>query len=221
MILDNEITVGAAPETVFALINDAERVAACLPGAALEGRDGDTYSGRVKVKVGPITAAYSGTVRFLDVDHDQRRLRLQARGVDVHGSGDAEAEVTLVVGETAGGALLRVKTDLVIGGKIVQFGKGAIGAVADRILQQFARNLAGLLDTDTGAGGAKSVAAAPRAVVPAGDAEAAELNGLSLLLGPAAKYLPLAVAFGIGLWQGWLLGKLRAQRRLLEELRRG
>jgi len=217
MILDNEIAVDAAPETVFALFNDVERVATCLPGAVLEGRDGETYSGRVTVRVGPITAAYSGTVRFLDVDPEQRRLRLQARGVDVHGSGGAEAEVVLVVGETAGGALLRVQTDLVIGGKIVQFGKGAIAAVADRILRQFAVNLAGLLNADPGA--TADTGRAP-VVVPAAQADAVGVDGLAVLLGPAAKFLPLAAAFGIGLFQGWLLGKLRTQGRLIKELRR-
>ncbi|MEK8143077.1 SRPBCC domain-containing protein [Streptomyces sp. M10(2022)] len=65
---------------MFALVNDVERVVTCMPGAALEGRDGDAWKGGVKVKVGPITAAYAGTVRFLDVDSEKRQLRLQARG---------------------------------------------------------------------------------------------------------------------------------------------
>ncbi|WP_162795375.1 SRPBCC family protein, partial [Nonomuraea lactucae] len=148
MILDNEITVAASPDAVFALVSDAERVVTCLPGAALEGRDGDAYRGGVKVKVGPITAAYAGTVRFLEVDPGLRRLRLQGRGADTHGGGDAEAEIVLTVVEAPSGAVIRVRTDLLIRGKIVQFGKGAIAAVSVRLLQQFAGNLAALIEAD-------------------------------------------------------------------------
>ncbi len=61
MILENHLDVPADPDAVFALINDVERVAGCLPGATLDGQEGDAYHGRVKFKVGPISAAYSGT----------------------------------------------------------------------------------------------------------------------------------------------------------------
>lgn len=223
MILDNEITVNASPDAVFALINDVERVVTCLPGASIGGRDGDTYSGDVKVKVGPITAAYAGTVRFLEIDSDRRYLRLQGRGADTYGSGDAEAEVVLTVEEAAGGALLRLKTDLVIRGKIVQFGKGAIVAVSNRLLQQFANNLAGLIDADRAgaqpAGSTAPATASQPTVRPSAPGDS-PLDGLSMLLPPTAiKYAPIAAAFAFGLFQGWLLGKLNAQGKYLEELR--
>ncbi|NLU73872.1 SRPBCC family protein [Streptomyces sp. HNM0575] len=164
MRIDNAVTVNASPDEVFALVNDVERVAGCMPGATLDGRQGGdghggdghgshdggggVWSGRVKIKVGPVTAAYAGTVRFLEVDEEKRRLRVQARGADTHGSGDAEAEVALEVAEAPEGSELRLTTDLVIRGKIAQFGKGAVGAVSDRILQQFARNLGSLLEQE-------------------------------------------------------------------------
>ncbi|MGW0659521.1 SRPBCC family protein [Streptodolium elevatio] len=166
MRFTSTVPVAAPPAAVFALINDVERVATCMPGAVLSGRDGDAWQGGVKVKVGPITAAYAGTVRFLEVDEANRRLRVQARGTDTHGSGDAEAEVTVLVADAPGGARLDLATDLVIRGKIAQFGKGAITAVSDRILQQFARNLGGLLD----AGPAPSNATAGVSASRSGDA---------------------------------------------------
>ena len=104
MILENQLSVPADPDAVFALINDVERVAGCLPGATLDGQEDGAYLGRVKVKVGPITAAYAGRVRFTEVDTAARRLRLSARGADTHGNGDAEADVTLTVREAPGGA---------------------------------------------------------------------------------------------------------------------
>jgi carbon monoxide dehydrogenase subunit G len=201
--LTNTVLVEAAPDAVFALISDVQRVASCMPGAALEGRDGDAWRGTVKVKVGPITAAYAGTVRFLEVDTEKRVLRVHASGADTHGSGDAEAEVFLEVVPDADGARLDLATDLVIRGKIAQFGKGAIATVSDRILQQFAQNLGNLLLSPGGA----DTAAAP---APPVSAAPAELNGLSLIAGPLLKkYGPVIAAFAFGLVPGWLLGRRR------------
>ncbi|MFG2652193.1 SRPBCC family protein [Streptomyces sp. NPDC048436] len=222
MQLTNSVPVKASPDEVFALLNDVERVASCMPGAALDGRDGDAWQGSVKVKVGPISAAYAGTVRFLEVDPEGRRLRVQARGADTHGSGDAEAEVALEVLAAAEGALLKISTDLVIRGKIAQFGKGAIATVSERILQQFARNLGSLLDQDRTPATPGPAATAPRAALPAAAPTTAdaELDGLSMLLGPAAtKYGLVAGAFAFGLFEGWLLGRIGAQARELRALR--
>ncbi|WP_371596233.1 SRPBCC family protein [Streptomyces sp. NBC_00564] len=237
MQLTNAVPVKASPDEVFALMNDVERVASCMPGAALDGQDGDVWQGRVKIKVGPISAAYAGTVRFLEVDAERRRLRVHARGADTHGSGDAEAEVALDVLASPEGALLQLSTDLVIRGKIAQFGKGAIAAVSDRILQQFAQNLGSLLDADRAGGAAASPrvgtsspgvgANSPRVgatSAPASQpalAQDSELDGLAMLVGPAAaKYGLVAGAFAFGLLEGWLLGRLGAQARELRALRR-
>jgi uncharacterized protein len=210
MQLINTVPVKAAPDAVFALISDVQRVASCMPGAALEGRDGDAWRGTVKVKVGPITAAYAGTVRFLEVDAEKRQLRVHASGADTHGSGDAEAEVYLEVVPTSDGAQLNLNTDLVIRGKIAQFGKGAIATVSDRILQQFAQNLGNLLLTQDGAAAPTTDSAASTPVAAAPVAASAELNGLSLVAVPLLKKAgPAAGAFLFGLLLGRLLGRRR------------
>ncbi|QVQ54511.1 SRPBCC family protein [Spiractinospora alimapuensis] len=226
MQLTNAITVDASPDEVFALINDVERVVSCVPGASLRERDGDTYEGDVTVKVGPITAAYSGTIRFIEVDTAARTLRAQGRGADTHGNGDAEVEIGLSVEADGAGSVLRIDADLVIRGKIAQFGKGAISMVTDRLLKQFGRNLAGLLAQDAtppsaaraASAPATAPAGAPRNTVPAA-ADSAELDGLGLVLGPAARYLPYVGAFAFGVFQGWLLGRLSAQSKHLKSLR--
>ena len=223
MQLTNTVPVKASPDDVFALMNDVERVASCMPGAALDGQDGDTWRGRVKIRVGPISASYAGTVRFLEIDAEKRRLRVHARGIDTHGSGDAEAEVTLDILAAPEGALLQLNTDLVIRGKIVQFGKGAIVTVSDRIIQQFARNLGSLLDQDRAVGTTSAVSPTPSPSTTAQPTvtQAADLDGLAMLLGPrAAKYGLVAGAFAFGVLEGWLLGRLGAQARELRTLRR-
>ncbi|MBD3009479.1 MULTISPECIES: SRPBCC family protein [unclassified Streptomyces] len=213
MQLINTVSVKAEPDAVFALLGDVQRVASCMPGAALEGRDGDAWRGAVTIKVGPITAAYAGTVRFLEVDAEKRRLRVHASGADTHGSGDAEAEVSLEVVPAEEGAQLNLSTDLVIRGKIAQFGKGAIGAVSDKILQQFAQNLGDLLLRQGGVEASPASGAAPAASTPAAGAPAeppGELNAMVLIAGPLLKkYGPVAAAFLLGFVPGWLLGRRR------------
>ncbi len=221
MQLTNTVPIKASPDDVFALMNDVERVASCMPGAALDGQDGDTWRGRVKIRVGPISASYAGTVRFLEIDAERRRLRVHARGTDTHGSGDAEAEVSLEILAAPEGALLQLSTDLVIRGKIVQFGKGAIVTVSDRILQQFARNLASLLDQDRTVATAPAATAVTPAMAQPAVAQDSDLDGLAMLLGPrAAKYGLVAGVFALGVLEGWLFGRLGAQARELRALRR-
>lgn len=237
MILTNEIPVKARPEAVFALLNDVERIVTCLPGAVLEGTEpDDTYLGRVKVKVGPISAGYSGKVRFVDIDHENRKMKMRARGADTNGSGDAEAEILISVDAAPDGAILRMHTDLLIRGKIAQFGKGAIETVSNKLLKQFATNLVGLLDNSASSpastGSVVDRASTQSTTVPttnnvhsqvhSAPGATGELDGLSMLFGPAAmRYVSMAALFALGLAQGWLLGRISAQTKSLEAYRAG
>lgn len=235
MRLTNEVVLPAAPDTVFSLINDVERVAPCLPGATLEGKSGeDSYQGRVQVKVGPISAAYHGTVRFLEVDDAAHRLVLDAKGTDQHGSGNAEAKVEVRVGPHPQGSTLSLDTDLVIRGKVAQFGRGALGDVSQKLMEQFARNLGGLLsgddqhDTARGASrteepgpDAGSATHSPAVADSATGPAESELDGMALVLRPLAKRaLPVLTAVVAGIAVGRLSsrGAPRSRRVLADEV---
>jgi len=56
MKLDNEFTVGVPIEQAWAVLTDLELIAPCMPGAQLTGVTDNGYSGKVKIKVGPVTA---------------------------------------------------------------------------------------------------------------------------------------------------------------------
>jgi uncharacterized protein len=142
MKIQNEIEVAAPPDELFDVLADVERVAPLLPGANLEEkRDDDSYVGTVKVKVGPITASYRGTLRFLELDHDDHRAVMAAFADETKGQGNLEAKITASVSGSDSQSLLSLDTDLDVRGKAAQFGRGALGNVSQRILQQFARNL--------------------------------------------------------------------------------
>ncbi|WP_026316221.1 SRPBCC domain-containing protein [Actinokineospora enzanensis] len=147
MRLEHRFTVPADLDTVWAAVLDPERVAPCLPGAALTGVAGTAFSGTVKVKLGPISLLYKGSGEFLERDADARRIVIKASGKDSRGNGTANATVTVTLSADGDTTVGRVDTDLAITGKPAQFGRGLIAEVGGKILDAFAANLAEALTT--------------------------------------------------------------------------
>jgi uncharacterized protein len=191
MKLENEFTVPAPIERAWDVLLDVERVAPCLPGAAIEGTDGDEHTGTMTVKVGPITSRYSGTVRIEEADEQARRAVMSAKGRDARG-GTAGATITSTMEAVEGGTRLRVETDMRITGVAAQFSRGVMQEVSAKLMAQFADCLAETI----AAAPAAAAAGAPTAgddrpappPGPAGDsAEAAARPQQALDLGAASR----------------------------------
>src|ERR687886_1074863 len=157
MRFENEIEVSQPPKELFAFLTDVERIAPCLPGASIDGRDGDDYTGSMKVKVGPITGTYKGKMRFLEQDEDALRAVMSARAAEVNGQGDAEAKITTRI-EEAGEDASRIvmETDLQMRGRVAQFGRGAMEKISQRMFDEFARNLEREMSGGAGGGGGEA-----------------------------------------------------------------
>jgi uncharacterized protein len=239
MRFENEIEVAQPPKELFAFLTDVERVAPCLPGASIDGRDGDDYTGSMKVKVGPITGTYKGKMRFLEQDEDALRAVMSARAAEVNGQGDAEAKITTRI-EEAGEDASRIvmETDLQMRGRVAQFGRGAMEKISQRMFDEFARNLEremsgrGGGDAADGAGEPEAEAVGGEAAdepqaerpelpakaepskAPAAGAEPQALDAMSMFVTPTLKKaLPYVGPALIGLGYGYLLGRLRELRR--------
>ncbi len=178
MEFTNTFHVPGDVDTTFATLSDLERVAPCLPGATLEEVDGDTYTGKVKVKVGPIQVTYRGTATVAETDVAAKRIRIEAAGKEARGSGTARAEVTGSLTPDDEGTSVTVATDLTISGKPAQFGRGVMEDVGTRIIDTFAERLRTMLEEGELEAGAASAAtgapaSGPEAIV-SGAREAAE-----------------------------------------------
>jgi carbon monoxide dehydrogenase subunit G len=145
--LEHEFSVPAPPDVVWAAVIDPERVAPCMPGATLTAVDGSTFSGGVKVKLGPVSLTYKGSGEFLETDEQARKVVIKASGKDARGNGTAAATVTVTLTEEGAGTKGTVVTDLTVTGKPAQFGRGMIVEVSGKILDAFAACLATKLDT--------------------------------------------------------------------------
>ncbi|MGW4792743.1 SRPBCC family protein, partial [Nonomuraea sp. NPDC004297] len=145
MRFEHEFTVPVPVEQAWAVLLDVERVAPCLPGAALDVFEGDEFTGRMKVKVGPITVTYRGTARFEDVDKDSYSLAIQASGKEARGSGTASATVRARMEPREQATLVTVETSFNVTGRPAQFGRGVMAEVGGKLIERFAANLADLL----------------------------------------------------------------------------
>lgn len=161
MRLDHEFTVPAPPAQVWEAVTDPESVAPCMPGATLTKVEGDTFTGTVKVKLGPISLTYKGSGEFLEKDEAARKIVIKASGKDQRGAGTAAATVTVTLTAEGSGTKGTVATDLNVTGRPAQFGRGMISEVGGKILDQFATNLAEKLTSGADSTGAAATETPP------------------------------------------------------------
>jgi uncharacterized protein len=142
MKLENEFTVDVPIEDAWNVLLDLERVTPCLPGAALTEESGDEYKGEMKIRLGPVTQEYSGTVKIEEADEESHRAVLKANGKDARGQGTASATITTTLEDEGNGSTrVHVETDMHLTGRAAQFGRGVQQEVAEKLLSQFAECL--------------------------------------------------------------------------------
>ena len=195
MKLEQSFKIDAPLDEVWHALIDLERVAPCLPGAAITERaDDGTYSGEWQVKLGPTTASYRGELHMESVDESSRTVVMRATGQDKRGQGGAKATIESVMRQDGAATTVDVVTDFTITGRLARFGRGGmIQDVSNRLLKDFSKCLAEAIEAEpapafapepvasSGQAHAPSraskPAAAPRPVTPA-----KPVKGLSLLI---------------------------------------
>ena len=189
----NEFTVNRPIEEAWPIICDVERIAPCLPGAQLEEIEGDVYRGRVKVKLGAVTTQFKGEAKFVERDDEAHTAKLHGKGRDTGGRGNAEADIHAVAESLSPTSTkCTVTADLHITGKVAQFGRGIMGDVSKKLMDQFAANLNTMLDEETTE---PAPVEAPAAEAPAAEAPAAEAPAeptVRKIDGPAADPIDMA-----------------------------
>jgi len=159
MEMDHSFTVPVSPDRAWDVLLDVERIAPCMPGATVEEFDGEVVTGRIKVKVGPVSLTYRGTAKFTERDPDAKVIVLDASGKETRGAGTASATVRATLEPEPGGEATKaiMHTVMNVTGRPAQFGRGVIAEVGGKLVQQFAQNLEQLIS----AGDAPAAAAEP------------------------------------------------------------
>jgi carbon monoxide dehydrogenase subunit G len=138
MKIEEQFSIQAPPDAVWAFLIDPERVAAALPGAEISEKiDGTTFKGGMAVRVGPVSANYRGTVSF-ELDDAARSAVVHAKAQGMAGMGSADMRMTSRVREVGDNETqVTVEADVTISGILAQFGRGMIEQVSKKMFQDF------------------------------------------------------------------------------------
>jgi carbon monoxide dehydrogenase subunit G len=186
--LEQSFEVQAPVEQVWEALIDLEKVAPCLPGAAITGHDDDgIYHGTFQVKLGPTSANYRGTIRIESSDAQARTATLVAKGSDKRGQGGASATIVNTLHEVEGGTRVDAVTDFTITGRLASFGRGGMMKdISNRLLRDFATCLQQRLAAEPAGGLTAEEAAASAGAETAGKTPA-EVSGAAADSAEAGK----------------------------------
>lgn len=149
MRIEKTVVVNAPADAVWAFLTDPQRVASCLPGAAITGQlDEQTWGGTMNVKVGPVTASYRGKMKFERLDPAAREAEIAATGQETRGKGAADMRMTSRVIERGPAETeVVIVSDVNVVGVLAQFGKGMIEDVSDQMFGKFSAAMRRQLET--------------------------------------------------------------------------
>jgi hypothetical protein len=198
MHITNSFAVKASPDVVYEFLLDVNNVVGCVPGAELsEVVDPNTFKGKVRIKVGPVTVSYNGTARITSRDAETRSATLEAEGRETTGSGSAQATTVMSVAADGDASTVTLATDFTVVGRVAQFGRGIMEDVSRHLVGQAAECIQSKLE-------APSVAAAP--------ADGAAANGATAAAAPAPASTPSQPAALDALALGRAVAKERLSR---------
>jgi uncharacterized protein len=136
MTMSGEVQLAAPRETVWAKLNDADTLRACIPGCEELEKVSDTeFRAVAKTKIGPVSARFKGRVTLSDLD--------PPAGYKISGEGEggvagfAKGGAVVRLTEADGGTLLSYDVDAQIGGKLAQLGQRLVNGAAKKLADDF------------------------------------------------------------------------------------
>ncbi|MEM1430571.1 MAG: carbon monoxide dehydrogenase subunit G [Pseudomonadota bacterium] len=137
MDLSDEVIIEAPRDAVYAALNDPEILKACIPGCEeLIQHADDHFDAKVVLKVGPVKARFSGTVR-LDKAGGPEHFTLTGEGNGgTAGFAKGGADVTLAE-DSPGTTTLTYTAHVDIGGKLAQLGSRLVQSTAKKLSAKF------------------------------------------------------------------------------------
>jgi carbon monoxide dehydrogenase subunit G len=136
MDMTGEERIEASREAVWAALNDAEVLKECIPGCeSLEKLSDTEMAAKVRLKVGPVSATFSGKVTLSDIDAPNG-YRIAGEGAG-GAAGFAKGSATVRLIEDGTGTILKYEVKADVGGKLAQLGGRLIDATARKLAGEF------------------------------------------------------------------------------------
>ncbi len=136
MDMDGEERIAAPRDMVWAALNDPEILRQCIPGCqTLEMKSPTELTAAVKLKIGPVSANFTGDVTLSDVNPPESyTISGEGKG-GIAGFAKGSAQVHLV--EDGADTLLRYNAKAQVGGKLAQLGSRLIDSSSQKLAKQF------------------------------------------------------------------------------------
>lgn len=130
-------------ESVWLVVGDVERVAACLPGVEqVTMEDAENGSVRITQSLGPMTATFDAKMQVTNREPG-RTISFSATGRTIRGAAGNVRVTNSVHLEDEGSGATRVvlEADVAMGGMLGAVGTKVIARQASRVAKDFATNL--------------------------------------------------------------------------------
>jgi hypothetical protein len=139
MELTGEREIGAPRQTVWEALNDPEVLKASIPGCQSIEKTSDTeLNAKVKAKVGPVNATFSGKVNITNLNPPES-YTISGEGTG-GAAGFAKGGADVMLEDRGESTLLRYTANAQVGGKLAQLGQRLIKSTADKYAKQFFDN---------------------------------------------------------------------------------
>jgi hypothetical protein len=136
MDMTGEERIAAGRDAVWRGLNDPEILKRCIPGCqSLEMTSPTELAAVVKIKIGPVSASFTGNVVLSNLNPPQSyTISGEGKG-GIAGFAKGGADVALA--EDGDETVLRYDVKAEIGGKLAQLGSRLIDSTAKKLAQQF------------------------------------------------------------------------------------
>jgi len=150
-----------------------------MPGLELTGEPApDNYLGKVKIKLGPVTAAFEGEAKIVARDADGHSATIEGKGIDKKGGSRASATVIYSLAQDGDSTTVTLNVDMKLTGALAQMGRtGIVQDVAHHLTGEFAKALRARLAESAPANDSASEAAPVEA-----PSSPAQISGWTILM---------------------------------------
>jgi len=143
-VIKLDLPLNQAWETLM----DIEHIAPCMPGATIESHDGDDYTGRLDVRLGPMDMTYHGNIHFVERDDAAKTALVDASANEIKGRGAAKTQISLRGTAIDQRSEITLSSEFSVSGKATQFGRNVMEEVGEALMDNFATRLAAKVHDD-------------------------------------------------------------------------
>jgi len=144
MDMTGEYRIAASRDEVWRSLNDPAILQQCIPGCEALERVSDTeLNGKVRAKVGPVSARFGGKVTLSDLD-PPNSYKISGEGSG-GAAGFAKGGAAVNLRDDSGATVLSYKVEANVGGKLAQIGSRLIDSAARKMADDFFARFAAIV----------------------------------------------------------------------------